>query len=359
MNEVFVRNRFLLIAIIITAFMTIISSLYAFSYVYADESAESFVTSDVYIWIRPASGSSFWVEEQKTVQLYNPSLTTDENNCLSFIFTLKDSDIRNLAGDQSGYLSRLSVEIIEFSPSGSHPPNQESGECLSRAEFAFPEQIADEYECSLFSESADGIILGENSVTFKESRGLCIILEYESQTPQTATIILSKIGFDADSKTVTTTYTFSAYYYYVTDSDGGYIVTIKSNDVKSGFSSVYPSLEEYKSISWFTIWGLPAKSYHSDTLPTFYNLTVLASSAVEDLIAFNRSVGKHEGYSEGYTAGFHSGEESVNFSSLLSWVASVFGIFDLKIFGNITLGNLLFIPLVFAVIFFILKIVRG
>lgn len=83
------------------------------------------------------------------------------------------------------------------------------------------------------------------------------------------------------------------------------------------------------------------------------------NTSYEDGFNAGYQVGQSTGYDSGYNAGFNAGQSSTNNLSM-SWLVSFAnGIFDTQVFGNFTLGNLVFTMLAIAVFGGLLKLFFG
>lgn len=64
-------------------------------------------------------------------------------------------------------------------------------------------------------------------------------------------------------------------------------------------------------------------------------------------------------YRAGYNEGYYSAETLNNLDWLSSLFDSLMSFFNIQLFGNVTLGLLLFIPLILSILLFIFKLARG
>ena len=82
------------------------------------------------------------------------------------------------------------------------------------------------------------------------------------------------------------------------------------------------------------------------------------ASTIEDALLSTYNSAYKQGYNDGYNNGDVGGMDSSN-----NWLVSLFGsvtkFFNIKIFGDITLATVIFIPLILSIILFVLKLVRG
>lgn len=66
-----------------------------------------------------------------------------------------------------------------------------------------------------------------------------------------------------------------------------------------------------------------------------------------------------ENYNKGYSTGYNDASSIIGVDWLGSLFSSLSAIFNFQLFGGVTIGFILFIPIIFAVVFLVLKFVRG
>lgn len=70
-----------------------------------------------------------------------------------------------------------------------------------------------------------------------------------------------------------------------------------------------------------------------------------------------------KGYNLGYSNGYSEGTLLTDNVTSFTWMQSIFSsatsFFNIKLFGNVTLATIIFIPLILGIVMFILKLVRG
>ena len=93
-----------------------------------------------------------------------------------------------------------------------------------------------------------------------------------------------------------------------------------------------------------------------------YNLQVAINKALESGQQNGYNLGFKDGKAEGYDLGLRSNDNLVNggfwtfFSGMITNISSIFNV---ELFGGITIGTLILIPLLFTILLLILKLVRG
>lgn len=98
-------------------------------------------------------------------------------------------------------------------------------------------------------------------------------------------------------------------------------------------------------------------SYNS-VLSTLYTFESSASFYDEYYQEYIQQI-RLEEYNKGYSIGLSDGQSVANSDWLSGLFSSVSSIFNIYLFNGITVGFLVFIPLVFGIILFIFKLVRG
>jgi hypothetical protein len=103
-------------------------------------------------------------------------------------------------------------------------------------------------------------------------------------------------------------------------------------------------------------------------IPSFTN-TIIDMASTSNAIYFDawylENLGTSSSYQEGYDNGYDDGLEGYNESNqgLFDLMSSLFGaigsIFSIYILPGITIGMLVFVPLIFTLLIFIIKILRG
>ena len=83
-----------------------------------------------------------------------------------------------------------------------------------------------------------------------------------------------------------------------------------------------------------------------------YDVRVVLSTAGDDYYK--------AGFAAGHVAGFGAGKaETVD----IDWLKQIFVSFDsflgIRVLGGITIGNVIFVPLIFSLLLWVLKLVRG
>ncbi|MBD5086073.1 MAG: hypothetical protein HDT32_01670 [Clostridiales bacterium] len=85
----------------------------------------------------------------------------------------------------------------------------------------------------------------------------------------------------------------------------------------------------------------------------------LFSEALQNAIKDNYDKGYSVGYNEGYANASTETDNISSFTWLKSLFSSVTSLFNIKLFGGVTLATVVSIPLILGIILFILKLVRG
>lgn len=93
----------------------------------------------------------------------------------------------------------------------------------------------------------------------------------------------------------------------------------------------------------------------SGDLYTFERIAFNYDEAYDDFI---KNIA-NENFNKGYDAGYNDSSTILGAGWLTSLFSSLNSIFNFQLFGGITLGFVIFIPIVFSVILLILKLVRG
>lgn len=155
-------------------------------------------------------------------------------------------------------------------------------------------------------------------------------------------------ALDSASETICTKQTGTTFSYQ-------YTYTSTANPYVLSFS---PVLAGNFNLQWYT--AFPTSSVSPTGKVDFYRAQLL------DVFQLNSSFydGQRTGYYNGYDLGYDDGL-STEITDLTGWdvvsqgLSSVFEVFNIKVFGYFSLGDIVSVVLVVGVVFFIFKLVRG
>ncbi len=118
------------------------------------------------------------------------------------------------------------------------------------------------------------------------------------------------------------------------------------------------NLENQAFLDTYTYQSLIKELYLLDN--TFaYLENVTFNGEIGSIFEANYNIGYNQGYDVGYKVGL-KGVDTIGGSTWLSSLfSSVTKLFNINLFGGITLATVIFIPLILGILLFILKLVRG
>ena len=175
--------------------------------------------------------------------------------------------------------------------------------------------------------------------------------------------IIKAVHLDLDSQTGNTQTDLGRYFIYITpDSDASAGTGLLTEFVPLMRGMYIQNIGTQPAAACFRL--LPTGADLNDAASR-NDLFEMVYQAFEDdrwNAAFN--AGHDQGYEAGFDAGEISGYEEGQIAglgnpTLIGLMGDVFGIFNIPVFGAITLGNILLIPIMFLILLVILKIVRG
>lgn len=157
-------------------------------------------------------------------------------------------------------------------------------------------------------------------------------------------------------------------------SSSGYVLRYR-NDLDSNnitditvYQNGYFTYPEYNSIFVVDYSSLSNTSVFMSFMDTNSTQVFSYSSIYEDGYSAGEETGYESGYTNGQTDGYNAGYEvgiNESLGTLTGWdtikgaFTSIFEALQIKVFGLFSLGDVIMICLVFAVVLFFLKVIRG
>lgn len=147
-------------------------------------------------------------------------------------------------------------------------------------------------------------------------------------------------------------FTISVPEYYLSGSDSNRLT------INMGCSNIVRCTAQYSDATLLnnqSFLNMYAYFAASGDLYTFERIAYNYDEAYDDFI---KNIA-NENFNKGYDAGYNDSSTILGAGWLTSLFSSLNSIFNFQLFGGITLGFVIFIPIVFSVILIILKFVRG